>query len=106
MSQKTESETKWQPVGGGQARTFHKWTEPGEVLEGVWRGTVSGKFGLNGWLDTQDGDVQVSLSAGLRDLEEVPTGTRVRITFVKWAVSKGGNRFRLFTIERAAGGGQ
>ncbi len=72
--------------------------------EGVWRGTVSGKFSLSGRLDTDDGEVHVSMSAGLRDLEEVPEGTRVRITFEKWAVSKGGNEFRLFKVEQAAGG--
>src|SRR5215470_13901770 len=92
---------KWRTLGE-RAVTFHKFAEPGDSIEGLWRGTSTGKYGLNGRLDVDGSDVLFTLSAGLRDLAQVEPGRQVRITFVRWAQSKSGNRFRLFKVEVAS----
>ncbi len=101
MSGQESGATRWRTVGERPV-SYHKFEEPGDVIEGIWRGTSTGKYGLNGRLDVDGSDVLFTLSAGLRDLEQVELGTRVRITFQRWALSKSGNRFRLFRIEEAA----
>lgn len=86
---------RYRSLGGGDE--FYKFTEVGQVLEGIWRGTKTGKFGENGVVETPDGVRHVfTLSAMLKDLLKVPEGVWVKITFLGMRQSKAGNPYRHF----------
>jgi hypothetical protein len=72
------------------AGDFFKFTEPGDTLEGQWRGIKEGKYGKNGVVFV-DGKPRIfSLNAMLTDLEFVDVGTQVKIVLVGEQPSKGG----------------
>ena len=96
------ADSKWVQVGGGN---FHKWTEPGQSLEGLWRGHKDGKFGPVGMLDTREGRVTFPLhTALLSKMEEIASGAEVRIVYTGKQVAKGsGNEFKAFDVFTVAG---
>ncbi len=86
---------RWRQLGGGQ---FFKFSEPGQTLEGVWRGTQPGKFGENGAVEV-DGVLQLfSLNAALKDLIRVAPGSEVRIEYKGKQMAKNGNEFKAFQV--------
>jgi hypothetical protein len=86
---------RYRQLGGGDE--FYKFGEVGQCLEGIWRGTVKGKFGDNGVIETPDGIRHVfTLSATLKDLLQVPDGTGVKVTYQGMALSKAGNQYHKF----------
>jgi hypothetical protein len=92
---------RWRALGGsgGGGEQFYKFTDLGQVLEGIWRGTQKGKYGDNGVVETEDGVRRVfTLSAMLKDLVDVDDGTEVQITYLGMAKSKAGNDFHKFQI--------
>lgn len=92
------NEKRWRQLGGG---TFYKFAEVGQVLEGIWRGTQTGKFGENGVVEV-DGESKIfSLNAALKDLPRVKPGAEVRIEYLGKAMSKGGAEFKAYKVEVA-----
>ena len=87
---------RWRQVGQGQ---FHKWEAPGEELEGTWRGTHDGRFGLLGTLEAADGLFTFPLPTALRDrLQRVRPGTEVLIRYTGLQTSKTGRLFKGFEV--------
>lgn len=90
------SQKRWKQLSGGQ---FFKFEAVGDSLEGIWRGTQTGKFGDNGAVESEGGVVHLfSLSAALKDLLRVKEGTEVRIEYLGKKMSKGGNEFKAFQV--------
>ena len=89
---------KWRQLGG--SGNIIKWDTMGQVVEGLWRGTHDGKFGLLGTLEQPDGKrVSFSMSAILADrLGAVEDGDEVRIVFQGQGKTKGGQRLNLFEV--------
>ena len=91
---------RWRNLGGGE---FYRFTEVGQCLEGIWRGTepATGRYpGENGVVELPDGSiVKFRLSTTLKDLTRVPIGTDVRITYRGMGRSKAGNQFHAFTVQ-------
>ena len=94
------NEKRWRQLSGG---TFYKFEETGQVLEGIWLGTKSGKFGDNGMVEVL-GEVKLfSLNTALKDLMRVKPGAEVRIEYMGKQTSKGGNEFKAYTVLVADG---
>jgi len=88
---------RWTQVGSGE---FHKWTEPGDALEGIWRGTHDGQYGPLGTLDTgKTGRVTFPLHTALFSrMEGIKEGAEIRIIYKGKATSKGGREFKSFDV--------
>lgn len=87
---------RYRSLGGGDEIT--KFTEVGQSLEGIWRGTKRGKY-ENGIIETPDGIRHLfSLSTMLRDLLKVPEGQGVKITYLGKRISKAGNEYGAYQI--------
>jgi hypothetical protein len=70
---------------GGNFDGFFKWKErsPGDVIEGVWRGTVPGEYDELGKMDTEEGPVTFFLPAVLkRKLARVRVGSLTAIEYL------------------------
>lgn len=83
---------------------FVRWTTPGMVLEGDWRGhTERGHFGPQGAISTPDGLVLFAMPVVLREaLSQAHVGDLVRITYTGDRVSKTGHSYKLFRVQKAA----
>jgi hypothetical protein len=80
---------------------FHKWTTEGEQLNGEWLGSKPGtKFeNFLGSVRHDDGTVFVfSLTSGLADMELIPVGTQVQITYIGERETKRGS-MRVFNVD-------
>lgn len=90
---------RWTQVGQGE---FHKWTEPGDALEGIWRGSHDGQYGPLGSLDTAQGRVTFPLHTALFSrMEGIKEGAEIRIIYNGKATSKGGREFKSFGVFEA-----
>lgn len=79
---------------------FHRWEKEGDSIEGSWLGIREGAYDNEiGRVETHDGTIAFSLTAGLKDMALIPTGTQVRITYVGSKPSKFGNNMKLFDVE-------
>ena len=88
---------RWVQRGGGD---FVKWTEPGQLIEGVWRGTRDGKYGALGVMDTEAGEKVFPLHTALLLLVDgLKDGTEVRIEYTGKVLSpKSGHEFKAFNL--------
>src|SRR3990172_127202 len=87
---------RWVKVGQGE---FHKWMEPGESLEGIWRGQKDGQYGPLGLMDVETGRVSFPLhTALLQRVEGIRSGADVRIEYLGKRLSKGGREFKAFDV--------
>lgn len=89
----------WRKLGSGE---YHKWSE-GDVIEGIWRGTEDGKYGLLGSVEQPDGvRIRFSMSAVLTDrLAAVTEGAEVRLTYLGMGQTKAGAQLKRFEVEVA-----
>ncbi len=89
---------RWRKVAG--LSEIYKWRDEGQSLEGTWRGSKEGKFGLLGTIETAEG-VKVSFPL-LRALEyrlkEVREGTLIRMIYKGLEVSQAGREFKAFEV--------
>jgi len=87
---------RWRQVGQGQ---FHKWETSGEELEGAWRGSHEGRYGLLGTLETRVGLLTFPLHAALvQRLQQVRIGADVLIRYTGPQTSKAGRLFKGFEV--------
>lgn len=93
----------WTEVSGGE---YVKWETPGQVVEGIWRGTSPGKPApdgkptMLGTIETPAGRVRFSATTVLKDrLELIHEGYAVRLTYTGTQKSKGGMSFKAFKVE-------
>lgn len=87
----------WIKVGQGD---FHKWTEPGDAVEGLWQGQRDGQYGPLGMLDQESGK-RISFplhTALLQRVEGLRKGAEVRIVYLGKQQSKGGREFKAFDL--------
>jgi len=89
---------KWRQLSGG---SFYKFEEVGQVLEGTWQGTQTGKFGDNGTVEVFGKLMVFSLNAGLKDLLRVKAGTEIRLEYLGKQRAKNGNEFKAYKVEVA-----
>ena len=88
---------RWVQRGGGD---FYKWTEPGQELEGKWRGGRDGKFGPLGTIETTDGLVVFPVHTALVFLVEgLALGQEIKIVYTgKEMNAKSGREFKAFEM--------
>jgi hypothetical protein len=87
---------RWRAIGGGG--DFHKWTTPGEALEGIWRGLHDGQYGPVGTLETPEGLVRFAVTTALVErLQAIPEGTGLK---VQTAMLEVASRYRVLTSEQ------
>jgi len=87
---------RWRQVGQGQ---FHKWAQPGDEVEGTWRGAHDGRYGPLGTLETAEGLVTFPLHAALLDrLKLVREGAEVLIRYTGMQTSRAGRLFKAFDV--------
>lgn len=87
---------RWRQIGQGE---FHRWTEKGDSLEGLWRGQRDGQYGPLGTLETEQGLVSFPLHiALLQRVEHVREGSEIKIVYTGKHVSKGGREFKGFEV--------
>lgn len=95
---KDRSDAEWQRVSKPPT-AYLKWNSPGQALEGVWLGTVPGKFGPQGQMDVQGKLVVFPLHTVLaRELEGVAPGTPVKIEYLGLEMGKAGRQYKAFSI--------
>lgn len=92
------NEKRWRQLGGG---SFFKFEDVGQVLEGIWRGTKSGKFGDNGVVEVHGENMMFSLNAALKDLIDVKPGCEVKIEYIGKRMAKNGNEFKAYHVSVA-----
>lgn len=73
-------------------------TEPGFTVIGKLLKFVDGKFGENAVLEVDGSEKQFVISAGLKDIKDVPLGATVRIIHLGMAPTKSGKQFRKYEI--------
>ena len=62
---------------------FFKFEVEGDFVEGEFQGTTDGTYGDIAHVKDDNGKVQsFGISAGLRGLEAIPTGTRIKVVYV------------------------
>src|SRR5215510_11406299 len=87
---------RWRQIGQGQ---FRKWETPGDELEGAWRGSHEGRYGLLGTLETTAGLLTFPLHAALvKRLQHVRIGADVLIRYTGPQTSKAGRLFKGFEV--------
>lgn len=87
---------RYRQLGGGE---FYKFSEQGQALEGIWRGTQTGKFGENGVIETPDGQRHMfSLNTALKDLVGVQPGVGVKVVYLGKQTAKNGNEFKAYQV--------
>jgi len=89
------SQKRWKQLSGGQ---FFKFQSPGDSLEGIWRGTQTGKFGDNGVVEANGATHLFSMNTALKDLLRVKPGTEIRIEYLGKQTSKAGNEFKAYSV--------
>jgi hypothetical protein len=89
---------RWRAIGGGG--DFHKWTAPGESLEGIWRGLSDGQYGPVGTLETPAGTVVrfAATTALVERLQPIAEGTELRIEYQGLRRSKAGREYKDFAL--------
>ncbi len=89
---------RWRKVTG--LSEIYKWRDEGQSLEGTWRGSKEGKFGLLGTIETAEGvKVSFPLLTALADrLKEVREGTLIRMIYKGLEVSQAGREFKAFEV--------
>jgi hypothetical protein len=88
---------RWRAIGGGG--DFHKWTNPGETLEGVWRGLSDGQYGPVGTLETPEGLVRFAVTTALVErLQAIPEGTELKVQYLGMRRSKAGREYKDFGV--------
>lgn len=97
--EKDRTDAEWQRVSK-PSTVYLKWDRPGYILEGVWLGTIPGKYGPEGQVDSDGNLVVFKLhTVLLRALESVEMGTKVRILYDGLRVSqKSGREFKAFSV--------
>jgi hypothetical protein len=94
---------RWRAIGGGGE--FHKWTTPGETLEGVWRGLSDGQYGPVGTLETPEGLTRFAVTTALVErLGAVAEGTELKVEYLGLRTSKAGREYKDFAVWVAEGG--
>lgn len=90
------NQKRWRTVGQGD---FIKWTDPGQKVEGIWRGQHDGKFGPIGTVATQHGNVTFPLHTALLDkMADISEGTEVQIIYMGLFPTKNGKEFKKFNV--------
>lgn len=92
------NEKRWRQLGGG---SFFKFEDPGQVLEGIWRGTKAGRYGDNGVVEVFGDNKMFTLNTALKDLMRVKPGCDVRIEYLGKQTAKNGNEFKAFSVQVA-----
>ncbi len=77
--------------------TFSK-EDDGFTVIGKFVGFATGKFGKNIVLQTDEGEKQFSMTAGLKDFENIDVDSMVRVRHMGKIELKGGKSFRKFEI--------
>jgi len=78
---------------------FIKWTEPGQVVEGVFLGIEKSDWREIGRVNAEGGPVAFSLTTALAGpLRKVNTGQSVQIQYVGEKMSKAGRMFKDFNV--------
>lgn len=93
----TTSLKRWRQIGQAE---FVKWTEPGQAIEGFWRGQSDGKFGPLGTIETATGRLSFPLHTALvHRVEDMPDGAEIRIVYTGKQSTKDGQRtFKAFDV--------
>ena len=93
---------RWRAIGGGG--DFHKWAQPGEALEGVWRGLHDGQYGPVGTLETTEGLTRFAATTALVErLGAIAEGTELRLEYLGIRRSKTGREYKDFAVWIAEG---
>jgi hypothetical protein len=80
-------------------KSFFKFENPNDELEGLWLGTEEGKFGDNGRVRDMNGAVQVfTLNAALKDLTALAENTQIKIIYTGKEKTKEGTEYKAFDI--------
>ncbi len=87
---------KWRQLGQG---AFQKWDTVGMKITGRWVGKHDGQFGPLGSVETDEGKVTFPLHTALLDLDGLPEGTEVAITYLGMKMSKKGKEFKNFSLQ-------
>ena len=78
---------------------FMKWDEPGQAIEGTFKGLHEGTYGQLGTIQTADGEIQFAVLTALACLEGVQDGQMVRIEYLGEETSKAGRQFKAFAVD-------
>lgn len=91
---------KYVQVGGSGAGSLMKWTELGQTLEGVWKGTHPGRFGDLGTIQLESGKaVDFPVHTALVDkLKRIKVGAEVFIEYLGKVKGKAGTEYKDFYV--------
>jgi hypothetical protein len=87
---------KWTKINNNG--DYFKFTDPGDKLEGRWRGPKEGKYGTLGIFDTVDGEKLFTLYAVLQDLVHFEKGQHLRLVYTGLGETKSGQEYKQFDI--------
>ncbi len=90
----------WERVGGESgSAAYQKWTQKGQSVEGVYKGTRDGKYGPNVLIETPNGLVSCNSTRLLMDrLNGVRPGDLVKIEYLGKVMGKNGREFMNFDV--------
>ena len=77
---------------------FFKFTDPGDTLEGRWKGMTEGRYGMLGQLLTDDGKVAFPINKALEDLSVLEDGTLIKIVYTGADKLDNGQTFKKFDL--------
>ena len=78
---------------------FVKFESVGQTLQGEWLGIKPGKYENDlGTIVNEGGNFVFSITAALRDLADVDTGTMVKIEFQGLGETRDGREFKKFDV--------
>jgi hypothetical protein len=72
--------------------------EPGDTIEGTWKGVEEGVDFDFGVIQTEEGPIKFALGAGLKDLRRLPVGVYVTVTFVSVAKTRSNHEVKNYDI--------
>ena len=99
-------EKNWKKIESGRGGSesefkFMKWVTEGDSTEGVWKGTMQGKYGLLGLVEQEESLEMVAfpLHTVLENkLKDVADGTLLRIEYLGKVTGKSGREYKDFDV--------
>ena len=80
---------------------FFKWNDPGDSIEGVWKGETDGKYGPLGLVEDElDGQIKSFPlhTVLIGKMEEVEVGSFVKIEYLGLSEGRRGSQYKNFEV--------